>query len=60
MSALDHTPAEHEHTAKIDLAAQLLRDLPPHAVSQPIVPALQRMFELTAQEACVAIQEARR
>lgn len=60
MSALDHTPAEHEHTTKIDLAAQWLRDLPPHEVPQPIVPAMLARFGLTPAEACTAIAEARR
>jgi hypothetical protein len=60
MTAPDPTPVEHEHTAQIDLAAAWLRDLPPHEIPQPIVPALQERFGLTAQQACEAIQEARR
>lgn len=60
MTALDHTPLEHEHTAQIDEAARWLASLEPHQVPQPIVPALQARFGLSASEACQAIAEARR
>lgn len=60
MSALAHTPAEHEHSAAIDQAAVWLRGLSSAEVPRPIVPALRARFGLTAGEACQAISEARR
>jgi hypothetical protein len=60
MTELDPTPPENEHSAQIDEAARWLAPLEPHEVPQPIVPALQARFGLTAQQACDAIQEARR
>ncbi|MBU4529189.1 hypothetical protein [Hoeflea sp.] len=60
MSALDPTPAEHEHSAAVDQAAAWLRSLRDYEKPQPIVPALRDRFGLSPVEACQAIAEARR
>lgn len=60
MTALEHTPLEHERSAAIDLAARWLRGHPPHSLPRPLVPAMRERFWLTALEASQAIQEPRR
>ena len=57
MSALPLTPAEHEHSAAVDLAAQWLvsqGDLTGRAV----IPELRQRFGITAAEACAACRQA--
>lgn len=49
---------EHEHSARIDLAAQWLVETLPEHQPRPLVPSLRSMFGLTAMEACTAIREA--
>lgn len=57
MDSFPQTPPEHEHSARIDLAARFLALTPPHARPTPLVPALKAMFDLTSSEAAEAIAE---
>jgi hypothetical protein len=54
----DLTPAEHEHSEAVIVAAQWLADQNPAPV--PVIPALRSRFDLTAPEACEAAAMARR
>lgn len=49
---------DHVTSAAIDEAAAWLASRPPHQHPHPIVPALKKLFGLTASEACQAIRRA--
>lgn len=51
MSALNLTPAEHEHSPVVDEAARWYANQPEGSI-RPIVPALQQRFGVTAKQAC--------
>ena len=51
------TPPEHEHSPRIDLAADWLLS-ERHGTGQAIVPQIKQRFGLTSMEAVEAIREA--
>lgn len=54
MSAPSLTPPEHCHDARVEEAAAWYREHQ-HDCPRPLVPALRRMFGLTAREAIEAL-----
>lgn len=57
MSALPLTPAEHEHSAAVDLAAQWLV-AQGDTTGMAVIPELRQRFGITAAEACAACRQA--